>query len=106
MAAGLGLLGGVEGQELGALALGSGGKLERGLRQRCPRDAELIHFAGEPLAQQRGAGGSAKRARDLARRLAVAIQRRLRSIIDQRSEERREGKEWGGTCRSWGSPYN
>src|SRR3546814_18510290 len=99
MAAGLDLLGGVEGQELGALALGSGGKLERGLRQRCPRDAALIHFAGEPLAQQRGAGGSAKRARDLTRRLAGDITRRIRATLDQHdmrptTEHLRDGKKW------------
>src|SRR3546814_10953602 len=33
--------------------------------------------------------------------------RRLRILRSaRRSEERRGGKEWGSTCRSWGAPYH
>ncbi len=59
MAAALDLLGGIEGQELGALTLGSGGKLEGRLRQRSASNAEFVDFAGEADAELGRAGRGA-----------------------------------------------
>src|SRR3546814_20198599 len=42
--------------------------------------------------------------------LAIRVARRTQAIVRQnfalRSEERRVGKGWVSTCRSWGSPYH
>src|SRR3546814_15773928 len=34
------------------------------------------------------------------------VARHARAVVSIRSEERRVGKEWVSTCRSWWSPYH
>src|SRR3546814_3690900 len=62
------LLGRIEGEELRALPLACGGKLERGLWQRRTRDAELVDLASKALTQCHRAVWGGKHASDLARR--------------------------------------
>ncbi|MNT76569.1 hypothetical protein D3C72_2155940 [compost metagenome] len=81
MAAALGLLGRVEGQQLGALPLAGGRQLEGGLRQDDARHPELVDLAREALTQNGGTGR--QRARDLAGRLAVDEQARFLTVVDQ-----------------------
>ncbi len=93
VAAAFGLFGRIEAQQSGALAFRGRRQLEDGLRQGDARHAELVHLAAESRAQGRRPG--ADRACDLARRLTVDVEHRLRAVVDHSDMGPGSGRQGG-----------
>src|SRR3546814_3802038 len=69
--------------------------------------SEYVGDYAQRMAWLTGFGGSAGTAAVLPERAAVFVDGRYTvQVRDQRSEERRVGKEWVSTCRSRWSPYH